>query len=72
MSADFYSESDPVLHTARFKQEFRDLIEDLRSTIEHVREPQAKALFETSAEVLGGLMKAFEDYENKSEPAWIK
>jgi hypothetical protein len=30
----------------------------------------AKALFETSAEVLTGLTKAFSDFETKSEPAW--
>jgi hypothetical protein len=33
-------------------------------------DPQFKALFETSAEVLIGLAQAFRDYEQKSEPAW--
>ncbi len=32
-------------------------------------EPQLKAMFETSAEVLTGLAKAFEDYERKNEAA---
>jgi hypothetical protein len=27
-------------------------------------------MFETSAEVLGGLIKAFRDYEQKNEIAW--
>ena len=27
-------------------------------------------MFETSAEVLGGLVKAFHDYEQKNEAAW--
>jgi hypothetical protein len=27
-------------------------------------------MFETSAEVLGGLEKAFRDYEQKNEDAW--
>jgi len=27
-------------------------------------------MFETAAEVLGGLKKAFGDYEKKNEPAW--
>jgi hypothetical protein len=31
-----------------------------------VDEPQLKAMFETSAEVLGGLVKAFRDYEQKA------
>jgi hypothetical protein len=35
-------------------------------------EPQLKAMFETSAEVLGGLIKAFRDYEQKNESAWRK
>lgn len=34
--------------------------------------PIAKALFETSAEVLIGLRKAYEDYEQGSESAWKK
>jgi hypothetical protein len=29
-------------------------------------------MFETSAEVLTGLKKAFSDYEQKSESAWRK
>ena len=35
-----------------------------------VDEPQFKAMFETSAEVLPGLAKAFDDYERKNEAAW--
>ena len=27
-------------------------------------------MFETSAELLGGLIKAFDDYEKKNEAAW--
>ena len=49
---------------------FRELIEHLRSDIDKVDEPQFKAMFETTAEVLGGLEKAFEDYERKNESAW--
>jgi hypothetical protein len=33
-------------------------------------DPKAQALFETTAEVLKGLLKAFDDFEQKSEPAW--
>jgi hypothetical protein len=42
----------------------------LREDIDKVDEPQLKAMFETSAEVIGGLMKAFQDYEQKNESAW--
>jgi hypothetical protein len=48
-------------------EEIRD---HLREDIEKVDEPQLKAMFETSAEVLGGLAKAFHDYEEKNESAW--
>ncbi len=33
-------------------------------------DPRAQALFETSAEVLDGLSKAFDDYNNRAEAAW--
>ncbi len=49
-----------------------EIKEHLRSDIEKVDEPQLKAMFETSAEVLGGLEKAFEDCEQKNEAAWRK
>ena len=48
----------------------RQLIEHLREDVGKVTEPKAQALFETSAEVLTGLVKAFDDYEKKSEAAW--
>jgi len=32
--------------------------------------PKAQALFETAAEVLLGLAKVFEDFEQKNEKAW--
>jgi hypothetical protein len=50
-------------------QEIKD---HLSEDIDKVEEPQLKALFETSAEVLGGLQKAFQDYEKKNESAWRK
>ena len=33
-------------------------------------EPKFKAMFETSAEVLSGLIKAYEDYDQQVESAW--
>ena len=51
-----------------FKDHLREDIEKdhLREDIEKVDEPQLKAMFETAAEVLGGLIKAFHDYEQKN------
>lgn len=63
--------SDPMEHTANIKKEFKKLSEHLREDVEKLSDPQAKALFEVSAEVIDGLEKAFEDYERKNESAWI-
>ena len=46
------------------------MIDHLREDIDKVDEPQFKAMFETSAEVLGGLIKAFKHYEQRTEGAW--
>ena len=64
------NESDPRYHTAKIKKKLDDLVEHLRADVHKVNDPKARALFEVSAEVLGGLHKAFEDYEQKNEPAW--
>ena len=48
----------------------RQLIEHLRKDVGQVTEPKAQALFETSAEVLTGLVKAFDDYEQQNKAAW--
>jgi hypothetical protein len=62
--------SNPREHTANIKEEFSALIEHLRADVSKIEDPKAKALFEVSAEVIGGLKKAFTDYENKNEEAW--
>ena len=49
-----------------------DVQTHMREDIDKVDEPRFKAMFETSAEVLGGLIKAFDDYEKKNEAAWRK
>jgi tRNA(Ile2) C34 agmatinyltransferase TiaS len=54
----------------KIKAQVRQLIEHLREDVGKVTEPKARALFETSAEVFAGLIKAFDDYEKKSEAAW--
>ncbi len=64
------SSSEPTVHSAHLQQEITNLIDHLRKDIERVPEPQFQALLETSAEVLGGLRKAFEDYGKHAETAW--
>ena len=66
------ADRDPRHHTRNMKKRLQETIDHLRSDIEKVDEPQLKAMFETSAEVLGGLQKAFSDYEQKNESAWRK
>ena len=46
------------------------LVSQVRSNISNVEEPKAQALLETTAEVLLGLKKAYEDYKGGSEAAW--
>ena len=64
------SKNNPIHHTQKIKARMGQLIEHLREDGGKVTEPKAQALFETSAEVLTGLVKAFNDYEKKSEAAW--
>lgn len=55
---------------AVLRTELSGTVGNLREGIPQVEDPRAKALLETSAEVLEGLVKAFGDYEHRSEPAW--
>lgn len=61
---------DPATHTRNMRQRFGEHRNHLREDIEKVEEPQLRAMFETSAEVIRGLEKAFSDYERKNETAW--
>lgn len=62
--------SDPLHHTGKIQARLAELAEHLRADVAKVDEPQAKALFETAAEVLLGLRNAFLDYEKGEEDAW--
>ena len=55
---------------SQLRERLTDLQESLRDEVEQVGDPQLKALLETSAEVLGGLGKTFDDYAAKNEAAW--
>jgi hypothetical protein len=65
-------ERNPLHHTRNMAARLKETIDHMRADVDKVDEPQFKALFETSAEVLGGLVKAFEDYEKKNESAWTR
>lgn len=66
------ADGDPRHHIQKMQTALQEIKNHLREDIEKVDEPQLKAMFETSAEVLGGLIKAFNDYEKKNESAWRK
>ena len=61
------SDRDPRHHTEKMQKALKEIHDHQRQDITKVDEPQLKAI---SAEVLGGLMKAFSDYEKKNEAAW--
>ena len=61
---------DPSHHTRKMSAQLTEMIDHLRRDIDEVDDPQFKAMFETAAEVLGGLVTAFRHYEQKGESAW--
>jgi len=61
---------DPNVHVQKMERELSQIRDHLREDIGKVDDPQFKAMFETAAEVLGGLTKAFRDYQLKNEKAW--
>jgi hypothetical protein len=70
MTAQAAGDRDPRHLTMQMKHRLQEIMDHLRQDIEKVDEPKLNAMFETSAEVLGGLQKAFTDYEKKNESAW--
>ena len=69
-TASLHPESDPRHHTEKMGHAMRGLMQHLREDVEKVQDPKARVLFETSAEVLGALAKAFDDYEKGDEAAF--
>jgi PadR family transcriptional regulator, regulatory protein PadR len=45
----------------------KSLVIELRAGAREAQEPKTQALLETSAAVIGGLIKAFDDYEKRNE-----
>lgn len=66
------AQADPRHHTARMKAELERIADHMREDIAKVDDPRFKAMFETSAEVIGGIVKALSDYERKNEAAWTR
>jgi len=49
-----------------------DAMTHAREDVSQVNDPKAEALFETTAEVLQGLVKSYEHFENRSEEAFSR
>jgi len=58
------------LYPQRARRQFTSIAKEMREEIKHAKEPQLKAILETSSEVLNSLAKTFSDYEIKKEKAW--
>jgi deglycase len=66
----FPGDPDPGHHAQHLKLLLNDVAVRARDDVRKVSDPKAQALFETTAEALKGLAKAFDDYEAKREEAW--
>ena len=62
----------PDEHARTCEGRIEELRAHLRTDIANVDEPRMQAMFETAAEVLGGLAKAFRDYREGQERAFQK
>jgi hypothetical protein len=65
-----YPETDPRHHTIKIRGMLNDVIEHTHEDVGKVNDPKAQALFETTAEVLRGLVTAYEHFEQRGEQAW--
>jgi hypothetical protein len=64
------TERNPRHHVRKLQKALREIKDRLREDIAQVDEPELKAMFEKTAEVIGHLEKAFRDYEEKNKAAW--
>jgi hypothetical protein len=58
-----FPESDPRHHTQNIKGMLDEAAQHCREDVGKIKEPKAQALFETTAEVLKGLVTAYDHYE---------
>jgi hypothetical protein len=54
-------------HTTYIKSRLQELMDHLRKDVTKVDDPKARALFESSAETLAGLLKNFTDFEGGAQ-----
>jgi len=62
---DEHPESSLLRKPVAARDLMKDLVTELRAGAGFAKEPKAQALLETSAAVIGALIKAFDDYEKR-------
>ncbi len=65
-----HPEGDPRHLTHEVKQMLNETIMHLGDDIRETEDPKAQALFETTREVLNGLVTALDHFEQGTEGAW--
>ena len=63
---DEHPKDSPLRETAGARELMKELITQLRAGAKNIPELKAQAMLETSAEVVKGLLKAFDEYEKKT------
>jgi hypothetical protein len=70
MARQTYAENDARRHTSKMKDMLDEVAQHARQDIAKVSDPRAQALLETTAEVVLGLRKAYDDFEEGTEAVW--
>lgn len=60
----------PQQHAEHISHMLYEAQQECRIDIARVNDPKAQALFETVAEMIGGIRKALEGYHARNEPIW--
>ena len=62
-----YREDNPLYHVVKVRGMLNAVMRHCREDIDKVAEPKARALFETTADLLDGLINAYSRYERELE-----
>ena len=60
-----YREDNPRYHVVKVRGMLNAVVKHCREDIDKVSEPKARALFETTADVLDGLINVYSRYERE-------
>jgi hypothetical protein len=62
-----YIEDNPRYHLVKMRGMLHDVMRHCREDMDKIGEPKAQALFETTAEVINGLITTYSRYETELE-----